>query len=190
MYSSSIKKGQDYQILPKVITINILNFNYYDEKWVHLFFTPTSDVDSSLKMDEFEVHFILLPAFRKKHEKNFKTDELERWLTFLTHSVDEEILEEILTMDEDISKVYEEIKHLLSNEEVLAYAEAREKQLLDYTSALNGAQAEGIKKGEQNKAIEIARNLIDVLDTDVISMKTGLSIEIIEQLRNEVEFDS
>lgn len=51
-YSSSIKKGQDYEVLQKVITINILNFNYYDEKWVHLFFAPTADVDANLKMSE------------------------------------------------------------------------------------------------------------------------------------------
>ena len=30
-------------------------------------------------------------------------------------------------MDENILKVYEEIKHLLSDEEILAVAEAREK---------------------------------------------------------------
>lgn len=175
LFSSNIKKGQDYKVLPKVITINILNFNYYDEKWVHLFFIPTADVDSNIKMNEFEVHFIQLPAFRKKHEKNVKTHDLERWLTFLTHSVDEEELEEIVAMDKDISKVYEEIKHLLSDEEILAVAEAREKQLLDYNSAISGAREE--------ERLLIAKQLLDVLDNETISIKTGLSFEQVENLR-------
>ena len=46
-------------------------------------------------------------------------------------------------MDENISKVYEEIKHLLSDEEILAVAEAREKQFLDYNSAINHATRRG-----------------------------------------------
>ena len=178
-----------------MITIIILNFNYYHEKWVHLFFTPTADVDSNLKMNELEVHFIQLPAFRKRHEKNFKTHELERWLTFLTQSANEEELEEIVAMDQEIFKVYEEIKHLLSDEEVLAVAEAREKQFLDYNSAINHAEARGrqegvelgIEQGEFNKSIEIAKNSIENgLDDELIVKITGLSIEEIKRLRNEL----
>lgn len=188
LYSSSIKKGQDYQELPKVITINILNFNYYDEKWVHLFFTPTADVDSNLKMNELEVHFIQLPAFRKKHEKNFKTHDLERWLTFLTYSVDEEELEEIVSMDKNISKVYDEIKHLLSDEEVLAVAEAREKQFLDYNSAINSATRRGIEQGAEENKLENAIALLDVLDDETIAVKLGLTVEKVRNLR-EIYFN-
>ena len=183
LYSSNIKKGQNYEVLPKVITINILNFNYYDEKWIHLFFTPTADVDSNLKMNELEVHFIQLPAFRKKHDKNFKTHDLERWLTFLTQSVNKEELEEIVAMDQEILKAYEEIKHLLSDEEVLAVAEAREKQFLDYNSAMINAEARGV---QQNK-LENAKALLDVLEDEVIAEKIGLELEIVQELRKNME---
>ena len=181
LYSSNIKKGQNYEVLPKVITINILNFNYYDEKWIHLFFTPTADVDSNLKMNELEVHFIQLPAFRKKHDKNFKTHDLERWLTFLTQSVNKEELEEIVAMDQEILKAYEQIKHLLSDEEVLAVAEAREKQFLDYNSAIIHAETRGI---EQNK-LENAKALLDVLEDEVIAEKIGLPLDVVISLRSE-----
>ena len=181
LYSSNIKKGQNYEVLPKVITINILNFNYYDEKWIHLFFTPTADVDSDLKMKELEVHFIQLPAFRKKHDKNFKTHDLERWLTFLTQSVNQEELEEIVAMDQEILKAYEEIKHLLSDEEVLAVAEAREKQFLDYNSAISHAEARGI---EQTK-LENAKALLDILEDEVIAEKIGLPLDVVIGLRRE-----
>ena len=38
----------------------------------------------------------------------------------------------------------------------------------------------------QKKAIEIAKNLLDVLDNRTIALKTGLDVEQIEQLRKDV----
>ncbi len=38
--------------------------------------------------------------------------------------------------------------------------------------------------GKRQKAIEIAKNLIDVLDIEVIAKKTGLSIPEVEELAN------
>jgi len=42
----------------------------------------------------------------------------------------------------------------------------------------------GIEKGEKNKAIEIAKNLLDILDDETISIKTGLTIEEVKRLRD------
>ncbi|WP_252237269.1 MULTISPECIES: Rpn family recombination-promoting nuclease/putative transposase [unclassified Clostridium] len=41
----------------------------------------------------------------------------------------------------------------------------------------------GIQEGEYKKAIEVARNLLDVLDDETIALKTGLSIDEIKKLR-------
>ena len=70
--------------------------------------------------------------------------------------------------------------------------EMRSKILKDKVSALNEAERKGIEKGiEQGikegikqRTIELAQNLLDVLDNETISLKTGLSIDEIEQLRN------
>ena len=42
---------------------------------------------------------------------------------------------------------------------------------------------EGKLEGEKLKAIEIAKNLLDVLDDETIALKTGLDIEEIKKLR-------
>ena len=81
-------------------------------------------------------------------------------------------------MDENILKVYEEIKHLLSDEEILAVAEAREKQFLDYNSAINQATRRGI---EQNK-LENAKALLNLLDDETIAERIGLPLEVVKQL--------
>jgi len=42
----------------------------------------------------------------------------------------------------------------------------------------------GMEKGKKNKAIEIAKNLLDILDDETISIKTGLTIEEVKRLRD------
>ena len=39
--------------------------------------------------------------------------------------------------------------------------------------------------GEKKKQIEIAENLLDVLDTETIALKTGLTIKEVELLTNQ-----
>jgi predicted transposase YdaD len=43
--------------------------------------------------------------------------------------------------------------------------------------------AEGLKKGKKEQAVEIALNLLDILDTKTIAAKTGLTVSEIENLR-------
>jgi hypothetical protein len=40
---------------------------------------------------------------------------------------------------------------------------------------------------EMKKAVEIAKNLLDVLSDDVISKKTGLTMDTIKKLREDTE---
>ena len=55
---------------------------------------------------------------------------------------------------------------------------------LPKVSALNEAERKGIEKGEKNKAIEIAKSLLNIgLDVRTISKSTGLNINEIEELK-------
>lgn len=47
------------------------------------------------------------------------------------------------------------------------------------------AEKRGEEKAEKRKAIEIARNLLDVLDDEIIALKTGLDIEEVREIRKE-----
>ena len=63
--------------------------------------------------------------------------------------------------------------------------EMRAKTLRDKISALNEAGRKGIKKGEKNKAIEIAKSLINLgLDKESIAKSTGLDLCEVEKLMN------
>ena len=46
---------------------------------------------------------------------------------------------------------------------------------------------EGIEEGKVEKQREIAKNLLDVLNDQIIAEKCGLSLEEVKQLRKEYE---
>ena len=68
---------------------------------------------------------------------------------------------------------------LSCNEQFSLYYELRLKALLDETSRLQTARDEG----KIERDLEIATNLLDVLDDETISLKTGLPLNTIQQLR-------
>ncbi|WP_394897953.1 Rpn family recombination-promoting nuclease/putative transposase [Clostridium butyricum] len=59
----------------------------------------------------------------------------------------------------------------------------RKKSFYDKISALSNAEKKGREEGKLLERINIAKNLLDVLDNETISLKTGLSVEEIEKLR-------
>ena len=92
---------------------------------------------------------------------------------------------------DEIREAKDELIRMTNNPEERALYDMRAKILKDKISELNAAMKEGIEKGrvegreegERNKAIEIARNLLDILDDEIIANKTGLDIEVIKGLR-------
>ena len=46
---------------------------------------------------------------------------------------------------------------------------------------------EGIKAGEKKKAIEIAKGLLDILSIEIIAQKTGLTVDEVKALKDEVK---
>ena len=95
-----------------------------------------------------------------------------------------------LIQDEELESKYEEYKRERGGAIKMTVEQIREKY---YTQkgeekgrkeGIKEGRKEGIKEGEGNKTIEIARNLLDILDNETISLKTGLSIAEVEKLRN------
>ena len=81
----------------------------------------------------------------------------------------------------------DELLVLSCNEKYRLYYEARLKSLLDEKSRLQTARDEGLEEGRMQRDLEIAKNLLDVLDDEMISLKTGLPVLTIRQLREELK---
>ncbi len=198
LYVGGIKEGANYQELPKVITINILDFNLLGTKDFHSTFHLWEDTEKDYMLtDVVEIHFIEYPKFKKLVGANYMKDPLSMWLTLLQKDVDEQVVKELVKMEPAMAYVEETIDYISSTPDMIDLYEAREKARLDHINMMDSAtekgrvegRAEGMEKGmekgvEQTK-IANATALLDILDNETISLKIGLSIEHVEKLRRE-----
>ena len=90
---------------------------------------------------------------------------------------------------ETIREAKDELLVLSCNEKYRLYYEARLKSLLYEKSRLQTARDEGLEQGiEQGKMqrdLEIAKNLLDILDDETIAFKTGLPVPTVRQIRED-----
>jgi predicted transposase/invertase (TIGR01784 family) len=183
-YTKGISSGGDYKDLPKVININIVNFDNIKLEDFHTCFHLWEDEHHEyLLTDVLEIHFIIMVKFRKLKSKYKRNKPLERWLSFFDISTPEEELKEIIKMDSAISKTQERLDFVTQDKEVLREYHLREMALMDWNNGINAATENGIVQGAMQKQIEIARNLLKKgLTIDLIHETTGLDIETIQSL--------
>jgi predicted transposase/invertase (TIGR01784 family) len=195
VYSDQLEGGYDYDKLRKTISINILDFNYLDEKDFHNVYKVYNKDSKKELSSVFEMHFIELNKF-KKDFKDVKTT-LDRWVAFLNraYELEKDRVPEELAIDEAVKKAVEKLDIMYLDKEERVLYEGELKRLRDYNAEIMTAEIrgiekgvkkgiqEGIKEGEKIKALEITKNLLDVLDNETIALKTGLTIEEIQKLR-------
>ena len=144
IYSEGIKKGEDYKKLKKVITINIVDFEYIKiaDKFHTTFHLREDEYKDYMLTDIVEIHFIEMEKFRKLTNKNLKEDKLQRWLSFLREDISKEELKELMDMDVDIKKAEEKIEYLSSDPKTLSLYRARERSLHDRANMISSAKEE------------------------------------------------
>jgi predicted transposase/invertase (TIGR01784 family) len=86
-------------------------------------------------------------------------------------------------MDSAIQKMQDQIDLISRDPAMLRAYEQAARAASGYTSDINAAQRKGEKRGEQSKAIAIARNLKrDGESASKVARMTGLPLEQIERL--------
>ena len=196
-YVSQLSKGNDYTVLKKVYFIGILNFNIFESKSYisrHLIInTETNTQDLS----DFEFSFIELPKFQKQLDE--LTSLLDKWIYFIKNASDLTVIPEQYKQIEELEDAFDIATQTTWDKkelEVYDYISLRE---FDELNALRTAERkgmekgmekgiqkgmeQGVEKGRTEEKISIAKNLLDILDNQTISLKTGLSEELIETLR-------
>jgi predicted transposase/invertase (TIGR01784 family) len=180
MYSESLNKGEDYQKLPNVIAVNIVDFDFPSEGDVHTCFRLREDTNPSLILtDALEIHFINMVKWRRQAEKDIVKNPLHRWLTWFDKKSPPELVEEVARMDSAINAANEKQYYLSQDWQERDLYRRRLMAILDYNSGINYA----LKEGEDRKAIEIARNaLAEGASVEFVQKITGLDIETIHTL--------
>lgn len=177
MYEEQLSNGEDYSQLNRTICINILNFKYLRSEKFHTAYRFKELETHEELTDVMEVHFIEIPKLPKNSDAK---DMLVAWTEFLIDPESEAVRRLEMSIEE-IREAKDELIRMNSNREERLLYEMRSKILQDNISVLNEAEC----KGGQNKAFEIARNLLKSLDNEMICKMTGLSSEVIDNLRKE-----
>jgi len=182
LFLEGIQKGDDYINLSKVITINILDFDYLDiEKFHSKYHLWEDDEENYLLSDLIEIHFIEMPKFRGFAEKDLKGNALHRWLKFFDKMLSEEELKELIEMDSAIKRAEKKLEYLSSNKEAIELYQAREDALHERANMISSAKAEG----QVEKAVQVAKNMLaSGLDIETISSFTEMPVEELKKLLN------
>ncbi|NGT46610.1 PD-(D/E)XK nuclease family transposase [Clostridium perfringens] len=186
IYTDQLSSTRDYSELSRTICINILNFKLLDNDRYHNTYRLKEITTNEELTDIQEIHFIELPKSKHvdKNEVN-NIDSLLKWIEFIKEP-ESETVKILETTDEILRNAKAQLyKISLDKDSIIRYREF-EKRMYDETSALNSAKREGkeegLKEGELKAKRNLAKSLLDVLDIETISKKTGLSIEEIKRL--------
>ena len=174
-----IQKGESYLGLKKSFVIFICTFDPIGVGR-HLYtFQNTCQEDLSLTLND-ERAIIYLNTRGKLDDVDESLKELLRYIENTTECNAEESKSSLIKMlNNKVSQVKQD-KRL--EVEYMTLLEIKEREL---QKGIKIGIEQGIEQGKEEEKVEIAQNLLDVLDDETIALKTGLTIEEVRRLRNE-----
>jgi predicted transposase/invertase (TIGR01784 family) len=187
-----IQKGKGYAKVKKVYSVNIVYFalgqggDYvYYGKTIFRGLHNNEDIlkPSQRQKEDFNIEKIsdIYPEYyvlRVNQFNDIAKSSLDEWIYFLKN-------EEIKTQfkAKGLDKAKEALDMMKLGDKDRAVYKRREENKIYKESLLYTAERKGERKGEKRAKIEIAKSLLDVLDIETISLKTGLTIEEIILLK-------
>ena len=192
LYYNVLQKGADYKEIKKVIAINILDYNEFEEGPYHEIAKLRREYLYKILTDKIEIHFIQIPKF-KKQRKDMKT-KLDMWMDFISQ-IDEKEVKNAMSKNKEIKKAQEEYEYLTGDEEERRIAFLREKALRDENSIFDAGKdigrkegkEEGKEEGKKEEKKEIAKSMLkEKMPIETIIKITKLSTKEIEKIEKEM----
>ncbi|HAN09542.1 MAG TPA: hypothetical protein DCP90_02900 [Clostridiales bacterium] len=194
--TESIAKGQQYEDIAKVISISIVYFNIMlgddyiykaytalePQKYRDFIVKENQAISWYSKGNKFPEYYILdLTKY-----KNEVQSDIDEWVYMLKNS---EIKEEFKSRGIEAARIkLNELK--MTVEELKEYERYMENQVIlrdKVKTARREGREEGIEEGREEgrkaEKIELAKNLIGILDINTISETTGLSIAEVQKIK-------
>ena len=179
MYTSSIKKGEDFDKLEKGIVILISDYNLEKlskiEKYITKWNIREEETPKVILTDMLEIYIIEL----RKASKDLNSSKLNAWLKFINNP------EEKPKMDEskEIMEARRILQDMSSTKRERYLAEQREKWIMDKNAIRAAGYDKGKIEGKIEEKIEIVKKMKEKHFelSDIIEM-TGLTREEIEKI--------
>ena len=191
LYEGQLESGENYQKLSRTICINLLDFHLLNHSNFHSVYRLKDCRTNEELTDVMELHFIELKKMQDVQRVEDVKSKLEAWLYFINQP-DSELVQELEKVEIEIKEAKAELVRLSGDRKERERYEKRRESRLNEISALAYAEEKGMVKGIEQGAklekIEIAKKLLDVLDDETISLKTGLSLEEVKEIRKEQHY--
>jgi len=192
-YSTQLSTGEGYHLLNPVIALTITDFVMFTElsNVTSKFILKEKDFLIDYPIYDIELIFVELPKF-KKNESELETI-IDKWLFFLNNA---RKLQDIPPNMDDIAEIRKAF--YIANQANLTLDELEDQEkseifIQDQRGAITKAlrqgldegreqgkqegRQEGLVEGSQQKAYEIARKMLGVLDEETIAKMTGLTLD-------------
>ena len=181
-YSKLLKKGEEYEDLTPVISINLLNFNLNKKNSnVHSCYMIYDTKNARLLTDHLQIHIIELKKFKFK-DNDLKKD-LNYWLGFFTTKDMEEYMSEIVKEKPIMEEAHKRYNNFIRSRLMMSEYEKKEIYQYDKQITLEEKRQEGIKEGIEKRNYTIAKSMKkENIDIETIKRITGLTIKEIEKL--------
>jgi predicted transposase/invertase (TIGR01784 family) len=154
LYTKGIDAGDDYASLPRVICINILDFDYLALDDFHTSFHIYEDTHKEYRLtDALEIHFLNMVKFRRLKAKDLN-DPLHRWLVYFDEHSPEELVKEVIEMDAAIRQAQARVDWIHMDDAAYRSYIRQEKAARDEADRLHGARLEGRLEGRQEGRLE------------------------------------
>ncbi len=175
-YSQQLDKTEKYHLLKPVIFLGILDFSIFDHAAPCSRHLILNSENQSHDLKDLEFNFIELPKFTKQeHELETISD---KWLFFIQQADNLDHIPENADTAA-LQQAYEIAQqHRWTRQELDVY-DYQGLQLGKTRGMIETAHIEGKQEGK----IEVARNLLTVLDDRAIAQATGLDVAVIVRLR-------
>jgi predicted transposase/invertase (TIGR01784 family) len=190
-FVKTIKSGDDYQEIPDVMAINIVDFDFPHAKNYHTCFHLREDREPHIILtNSLEIHYLNMVQYYRTLGSRLRKgkillsdplceDPLIPWLVWFSKHSTPELLEEVKNMNAAIQAADERLVYLSGDEDAIRAYEVRFKAACDMTSMHNGA----IREGEARGTLKIARKMKQAeRPFSEIAEFTGLSNEVIQKL--------
>ncbi|MEQ9553681.1 MAG: Rpn family recombination-promoting nuclease/putative transposase [Coleofasciculus sp. G3-WIS-01] len=180
-FSIQLGVGEDYNLLNPVIALTITDFEMFPNSTNVISRYCLKEKETLTDYtDDIELVFVELPKFNKTLEESETLT--DKWLYFLKFANTLKDVPPPMATIPAIKQAFTIARQSKLTKRELEALEKREIFIQDSYNAIRKAKLEGKEEGMREKAIAIARELLDVLDMETISQKTGLSIAEIQEL--------
>ena len=196
-YVDQLKTAEKYRLLKPVYFIGVLNFEMFEGDAFQSQHITINQNTGKQDLMGVEFNFIELPKFNKSLTN--LDGIIDQWIYFLKNAESLKVVPQELAATSEIVSAFEIAdQHGWSENElhIFEYWQMKEGEQLDIIETKERKSLEkGLKKGREEgrvegreeglneKALEIARNLLDVLDDETIAKKTKLTVAEVANLR-------